>query len=164
MLREEEDHVFWAFLSYDGVIKEDLSPIRLDKAITSSAYALQLYSPNSQGVFDAFIYPKCLLHQDDLPCDRIHFLHSLLIFYHLQKLHLHYEKFTIWFLRVYKYFVLFCPFSIKKNFYKKFQLSEKDYPFVPDSRLNHYKAKFGVRKKRWRISCCLSSTLFFLVI
>ena len=77
MLREEEDHVFWAILSYDGVIKEDLSPIRLDKAITSSAYALQLYSPNSQGVFDAFIYPKCLLHQDDLPCDRIHFLHSL---------------------------------------------------------------------------------------
>ena len=75
MLREEEDHVFWAFLSYDGVIKEDLSPIRLDKAITSSAYALQLYSPNSQGVFDAFIYPKCLLHQDDLPCDSIHFLH-----------------------------------------------------------------------------------------
>ena len=65
------------------------------------------------------------------------------------------------FLRMYKYFVLFCPFSIKKNFYKKFQLSEKDYPFVPDSRLNHYKAKFGVRKKRWRISCCLSSTLFF---
>ena len=89
MLREEEDHVFWAILSYDGVIKEDLSPIRLDKAIalqytctvpTPKGYLMLSSTQNvccTKMISHVIAYISCILSTFTLPKSHLQFKNDI---------------------------------------------------------------------------------------